>query len=202
MKKLLLLTISIFIIASCVKGQGDSNNWYFGSNAGVTFTSGAPVALTNGALSTTEGCATISDAAGNLLFYTNGISIWNRNYVTMPNGTGLLGNTSSTQSAIIVQQPNNNNIFYVFTVAGAASLCYSVVDMTLNAGLGDVTAVKNVALCSPVTEKVTAIKHCNNNDIWVITHLSSSNGLFSTILSSTALYSTTLFSTISSVLTA
>jgi gliding motility-associated-like protein len=199
MKKLLLLIISIFIIASCVKGQGDSNNWYFGSNAGVTFTTGSPVALTNGALSTTEGCASISDAAGNLLFYTNGITIWNQNHLTMLNGTGLLGNTSSTQSAIIVQQPNNNNLFYVFTVAGASSLCYSIVDMTLNGGLGAVTAVKNVALCSPVTEKVTAIKHCNNNDVWVITHLSSSNAFYAYLVTNTGLNTTPIISNVGTV---
>ncbi len=198
MKKLVFLLI-VLAYANVLYAQGESNNWYFGSNAGVTFTTGAPVAVTNGALSTTEGCASISDAAGNLLFYTNGVSIWNSNHAVMTNGTALLGNTSSTQSAIIVQQPNSNTIYYVFTVSGGGYLCYSIVDMTLSGGLGAVTAVKNVSLCTPVTEKVTAIKHCNNNDVWIITHLSNSNAFYAYLLTNTGLNTTAIVSAVGSV---
>jgi hypothetical protein len=83
------------------------NNWYFGNTAGITFASGAPVALTNGALVTTEGCASMSDDLGNLLFYTDGVTVWNRNHLPMTNGTLLNGHASSTQSGIIVQKPNS-----------------------------------------------------------------------------------------------
>jgi gliding motility-associated-like protein len=153
--------------------QGEGNIWYFGSNAGLDFNGGPPVALTDGALSTTEGCASISNSAGSLLFYTDGIRVWNRNHLIMPNGTGLFGDPSSTQSGIIVPKPGSNNIYYVFTVAatgGSAGLCYSEVDMNLDGGLGDVTAVKNIALATPVTEKITAVKKANGIDFWVIAH--------------------------------
>ena len=135
--KLILLKTLLLWSFFCF-GQLESNNWYFGSNAGITFSSGAPVALTNGALTTTEGVATISDGSGNLLFYTNGVTVWNRNHLTMTNGTGLFGDGSSTQSAIIVKQPGNTNIYYVFTSdndAGPNGICYSIVDMNLSLGL-------------------------------------------------------------------
>lgn len=48
--------------------QGETNFWYFGQNAGLDFTGGSPVAVTNGQLNINEGCASISDASGNLLF--------------------------------------------------------------------------------------------------------------------------------------
>ncbi|MGO8056139.1 hypothetical protein, partial [Rhizobium leguminosarum] len=64
----------------------------------------------------TEGVATQSDKNGNLLFYTNGIDVWNRNHEIMPNGTGLFGSQTSTQSGIIVPQPGSDSIYYVFTV--------------------------------------------------------------------------------------
>ncbi|RKX18803.1 MAG: hypothetical protein DRP35_08715, partial [Candidatus Zixiibacteriota bacterium] len=196
---IVLLTLSLVNI-SFLNAQGEFNNWYFGNNAGVTFNSGSPVALTNGALNTGEGCASISDAAGNILFYTDGMSIYNSNHVTMPNGTGLLGNSSSTQSAIIVQQPNSNNLYFVFTVGLSSSgMYYSVVDMTLNGGLGDVTAVKNVMLCSPVTEKVTAINHCNNNDVWVITHLFDSNDFYAYLVTNTGINTTPVISSVGTV---
>lgn len=77
------------------------------------------MALTNGQLNTLEGCATIADTTGSLLFYTDGITVWNRNHVPMPNGSGLLGNPSSTQSGIIVPYPGNTDLYYVFTVHDA-----------------------------------------------------------------------------------
>ena len=90
--------------------QKEATHWYFGEKAGLDFTSGSPVVVTNGALRTDEGCATISDATGKLLFYTDGSTVWNRNHHIMPTGTGLLGNSTSTQSAIIVPKLDDVNI--------------------------------------------------------------------------------------------
>lgn len=150
------------------------NIWYFGIWAGLDFNSGAPVALTNGALITNEGCATISDTDGHLLFYTDGITVWNQNHTPMPNGMGLMGHPSSTQSGVIVPQPGSSDIYYVFTVGAQADpngLRYSTVDMTLAGGLGDVViSTKNTPLWTPTTEKITAVRHQNNEDIWVIAH--------------------------------
>jgi hypothetical protein len=67
--------------------------------ARLDFNSGAPVALSDGQLNTLEGCATIADNNGDLLFYTDGYTVYNKNHTIMPNGTGLAGNWSSTQSA-------------------------------------------------------------------------------------------------------
>ena len=151
---------------------GPTTNWYFGSNAGITFNSGTPIALTNGALLTAEGVATISDNLGNLLFYTDGVTVYNRNHLVMTNGTGLFGDASSTQSAIIVQRPGSTNIYYIFTSdndAGPSGICYSTVDMNLSGGLGAVT-VKNTSLHAPSCEKLCVVRHCNNTDAWVISH--------------------------------
>jgi len=65
--------------------QKEANIWYFGENAGLDFNSGVPVALLDGQLNTREGCATISDKNGNLLFYTDGITVWNRSHKIMQN---------------------------------------------------------------------------------------------------------------------
>jgi gliding motility-associated-like protein len=154
-------------------------NWYFGNQAGLSFSGGAPVALTNGAMSTTEGCASISDASGNLMFYTNGINVWNSAHALMTNGTGLTGHQSSTQSAIIVQKPLSNNIYYIFTAdsdVGPNGIRYSEVDMSLSGGLGAVTANKNVLLQTPSCEKITAVRHCNNRDVWIVSHDWGTNG--------------------------
>jgi len=170
----LIKTILFILFTTQLYSQipGPTTNWYFGSNAGITFNSGVPVALTNGALFTAEGVATISDNSGNLLFYTDGVTVYNRNHLVMTNGMGLFGDASSTQSSIIVQKPGSTNIYYIFTSdndVGPNGICYSTVDMNLSGGLGAVT-VKNTSLQSPSCEKLCVVRHCNNTDAWVISH--------------------------------
>ncbi len=168
------LTFLLIFCASFSFAQKEANNWYFGNNAGVDFSSGKAVALTSGALKTDEGCAVISDKSGKLLFYTDGISVWNGNHQLMQNGQGLKGNPSSTSSGVAIPKPNSPGIYYLFSVAATAGvdgLCYSIVDMKLNGGLGDVVdTAKNVLLSTPITEKLTAVTHRNGKDIWVIAH--------------------------------
>src|SRR4051812_6637805 len=93
----------LFLFVEPSFSQKQTNNWYFGTLAGLDFNSGNPVVLTAGALNTTEGTSSMSDANGNLLFYTDGVNVWNKLHAIMPNGTGLLGDVSTTQSAIIIK---------------------------------------------------------------------------------------------------
>ncbi|MBT8296767.1 MAG: T9SS type B sorting domain-containing protein [Maribacter sp.] len=183
MKITLLLAISI-IFPALLLGQGETSNWYFGNNAGIRFNNnGTVTALDDGRLNTFEGCTTISNALGDLLFYTEGIVVYDRNHNVMQNGTGLYGDPSSTQSAIIVPQPLDPNIFYIFTVDTSVTendpdfgLNYSIVDLTLNNGNGAITQ-KNINLLSDCSEKIAAVvKNCSDNSIWIVT-LATENGL-------------------------
>ncbi len=156
--------------------QKEAAHWFFGQNAGLDFNSGDPVFDTKGSLSTPEGCATISDTNGKLLFYTDGTSVWNRKHVIMPNGKDLQGNASSSQSAIIVPKPGDKNIYFIFTVdwgGGTNGLNYYTVNMKLNGGFGDIISFKGLPkrtklLASPTSEKITAIQVFNDISFWVI----------------------------------
>ena len=106
----------LFINATILYAQKESANWYFGELAGLSFNTNNPVPLLNGKLITSEGCATISDPNGNLLFYTDGVTIWDRRHEVMLNGQGLLGHSSSTESALIIPKPGSKSRFYVFTI--------------------------------------------------------------------------------------
>jgi len=173
--KNIVKTLSILLVLISFQGfsQGESWRWYFGYTAGVNFPSaGAPVAMTNGLVNTLEGNATISDAAGNLLFYTDGSTVWNKLHAVMTNGNGLMGNGSSTQSGVIIPKPGNPNNYYIFTCNLAGSgYRYSEVDMLASAGNGSVIAGnKNTLVNINNTEKCCAVKHCNGVDYWIITH--------------------------------
>lgn len=169
--------------------QREANIWYFGRFLGLDFNSGAPVPLNDGLTNTIEGVATISNAAGQLLFYTDGITVWNKLHGVMPNGTGLFGNPSSSQSGVIVPFINDPNRYYIFTVdqlSGPRGLNYSVVNMSLASGNGDVE-LKNVPLVNNVVEKITAVKHCNNRDIWVLAHGSASDIYYAWLVTATGI---------------
>ena len=103
-KNILVILLSVVFIFPVLNSfaQKEANWWYFGSKAGLNFNSivsGLPTPVSNGAMVTQEGCASISDANGRLLFYTDGKTVWNRNHVVMSNGTGLLGNFFYTISS-------------------------------------------------------------------------------------------------------
>ncbi|MFK8008304.1 MAG: gliding motility-associated C-terminal domain-containing protein [Saprospiraceae bacterium] len=200
MQKLLPLFI-VLALTSALSAQKEANIWYFGHNAGLDFNSGEPVALTDGVMNTDEGCASIADANGTLLFYTDGTFIWNKNHEQMPNGFGLLGHKSSTQSGVIVPKPGSPNIYYVFTVdytANSGGIAYSEVDMNLDGGLGDVNGVKNVQLITPACEKITAVLHENKQDIWVIGHAWNSSNYMAWLVSPDGVDNNPVISTIGS----
>ncbi len=184
------------IVYSLAFSQGEADWWYFGTRAGIHFNPN-PVSVNGGQINTTEGVASISDASGNLLFYTDGLTVYNKNHTVMANGTGLMGDPSSTQSGVIVQKPGSRFEYYLFTAAlpGSNGYRYSVIDMNLNGGLGGVTAVKNVLMYSPSTEKICAVRHCNNNDVWIITHHWGSNEFRTYLLTSTGLSAPVISST-------
>lgn len=189
-KKICTLLILISTCCTYITSQAqptllckETYNWYFG-NAGITFNSGIPVALTNTAMNASEGCASISDENGNLLMYTNGINVWDSTHSIMPNGSGLAGSTSSAQSAIIVPLPSSDSLYYIFTVKDwktdqfGIGFNYSIVNIdtagngSLSNPFGDVIT-KNIPIDSNVREQVTAVYHANCQDIWIITHRGS-----------------------------
>ncbi len=72
MKTKSLLLITCLILSSVAFGQKEGNVWYFGEQLGLNFNSNVPFIDSNSLMSTIQGAATICDASGNLLFYTNG----------------------------------------------------------------------------------------------------------------------------------
>lgn len=168
-----IIIIFLTIVSNALYSQGEADNWYFGDHVGLDFSIGDPIPIEDSGMYAEEGCASISDQEGDLLFYTNGLRVWNRENNIMPNGWYLFGNYSSTQSAIIVKQPQSDNIYYIFTLEAEGlpnGLSYSIVDMSLDSSRGDVTE-KNINLLSQADEKITAIGSENGEGFWILTKL-------------------------------
>ncbi|MCX6230028.1 MAG: gliding motility-associated C-terminal domain-containing protein [Bacteroidetes bacterium] len=202
MKNFIISAFICFIFCLTSYAQLESNIWYFGANAGISFSTSPPTALTNGMLVTGEGCATICNSNGNLLFYTDGITVYNHNHQIMDNGSSLHGNFSATQSAVIVPKPLSNTIYYIFTVdaqnVNNYGVEYSVVDISMNGGLGKVIN-KNIMLFQPSSEKISVARHSNNTDYWVVTHDGSSNKFFSFLVTSSGVNTTAVVSQVGAI---
>jgi len=187
-----------------ISAQKQTWHWYFGSHAGIDFSSGAPISVTNGSiLYAYEGCASISDTAGNYLFYANGSEIWNKSFNNMQNGSSIHGNHNSAQSAIIVPQPGNDSLYYIFTLDAVESYAstinphkgfkYNIVNINKNAGLGAVI-LKNVPITDTTCEKLTAVRHCNGRSMWIIISKANSNKYYSYLLDQYGLNTTPVIS--------
>ncbi len=163
--------------------QGENNNWYFEYGYHINFNSNPPAVSHNAGIYAWESTASVSDASGNVLFYTIGSRIWDRNGNEMPNATGLSGNGplingvpigSGRQSVQIIANPVDPHQYYIFV--GSADqevpgpVYYHLVDMRLNGGNGDVVATqKNVMILPKGSTEYTAVAYggaCNTS--WFI----------------------------------
>jgi len=181
MLKLFIFSAAVILCCSA-SSQTQMDNWVFGDSAGISFETGEALAFKTKII-THEASASISDEDGNLIFYTNGNTVWNRANEVMFNGDSLniagisdaLNNPSTiTQGVIIIPAPLMENIYYIFYISGdfpIEGLDYAIIDMTLNDGFGAVTE-KNIRLYSDESlwEKMQAVRHGNGRDWWLLLH--------------------------------
>lgn len=182
--------LSLVLIMQTLVSMGQYENvWAFSHHAGLDFNSGTPVEIQTMTTGYGESAASVCDSNGQLLFYTEGDTLWNRNGDVMSNGQGLSGlpamviglpgfpdysaTSSALQGAFIAPMPGNPDRFYVFSMSSFESvnpgrMTYSIVDMQLNDGLGDVdTGFKAVVLDSNLTERMIGITG-NSHNVWII----------------------------------
>ncbi len=181
----------------CLPKNGYSqqeNIWMWGDlmrGYGLDFNSGAPLPFpVNSSVNGWEANASVCDEKGKFLFYTNGDEVWNKDQVLMPNGGNLVSVSyhpvnSTHQGAVIVPFPDGRNQYYIFSLGAitggsgphAGILYYSIVDMNLDAGLGDVVAgSKGISLDSGFFEGITAVagERCN---VWLLTRSKNTGDL-------------------------
>jgi hypothetical protein len=119
-----------------MNAQLQNSNWNFGNKVGLNFSNNTilPTQLSENKMSTTGGVASVSDNDGNLLFYTDGITVWNYDDKIVKNGNGLYGSKSVSQSVIIVPIPDEEDKFYIITnqgqEVGSLGLHYTIIDMS------------------------------------------------------------------------
>jgi hypothetical protein len=151
-----------------------------------------PMTLTN---------ACICDSLGNLLFYTNGIFVADKNGDTVLNGSGLSPcdytneyfccGLNIPQGAIFLPKPGNSRYYYLFHYSNdtfeesrPGILYCSIIDREGNFNLGQVIQ-KNVPVLTGYILReggITACKNANGRDYWIVLSPTNSNSFFEFLL--------------------
>ena len=201
----IILLVSFLFCFGLLYSQKQNNQWRFGFGGALDFNTLPPSFVNGCVIAATEGSASVADRiTGALLFYTDGVTVWNANNQIMPNGTGLLGGVtlSSTTAAVIVPKPGSSNLYYIITVDEFTSnngVRYSVVDMTLNGGLGDIVAgQKNIFLFQTNEERLEVVPASDGQSYWLLTHNNSNSSFYSFRINNTGIQNTPVVSTVGS----
>jgi len=170
--KRILYTIVMFCFFNGI-AQLENANWYFGTHAGMNFTLNSATALANGETSNDGMTSTISDSTGQLLFYTDGHKIWNKNHVIMDGSVDSV-NGRYVPYVLISPYPNHPNKYFIITTAslsgGFYEYLYSIVDMDANGGLGTVELLNSpIGIPNSKKESIIIAKHADGSSYWLIT---------------------------------
>ncbi len=151
--------------------------------------------------------ATICNAQGDFLMSTNGIWIANANNDTMMNGKGLNPNGITgnwqyglpmTSNALFLPYPGDTSRYILFhhttTFDGysytANELYNSVVDISINGGLGSVIQKNNIVVADTFNWGIGACKHANGRDWWIVMSKHNTDSIFTCLLSKNGIIET------------
>ena len=149
-----------------------------------------------------NGFASMCDKNGNFLFAVNGCKIFNKEHHIMQNGDSLyypsgLGDltcnqqlgkgTIGPQTILALPKPqSDDSLFYIFhqhydwlydqqRVPAVTRLEYSIININKNAGLGEVVQKKITFINDTIESGITAVKHANGQDWWLLTKEEKTN---------------------------
>ncbi|MES2618184.1 MAG: gliding motility-associated C-terminal domain-containing protein [Bacteroidota bacterium] len=176
MAKFITIIFILLFAVFRVNAQNEYNIWYFGDHAGLNFNTQPPSPLTNSNLKSWESASSICDKNGNLLFYTNGDSIYNKNHQLLKNWEPTLPyatRMSAILGSMIVPVPGSQKLYYI--IMGHAienngkdtMLRYWTIDMNGDGGLGEVIEKEKPLLRRP-NEAFALTLHANKKDFWVV----------------------------------
>ena len=182
-----LITIFTVIVIKNIHGQLENALWLLADSIQIDFTANSPQS-SRGIHKIPSRCENISvvcNSLGNLLFYTYGEEIWDRNHVLIEYGDDLGGNRSTTEGTLVVRSVRNRGLYHIFALenAGAddgSNLYYSILDISANNGQGEIVQAP-VVVWDNLTEKMVGItRECGG--VWIILHERNNNQFLSFLL--------------------
>ena len=172
-----------------VCAQAEWSRWYFGNLAGLRFTPDSAVVLRDSRMISIAACASISDSAGHLRLYSNGRRVWNGRHQVLANGTGLGGDSVSSQGCALLPSPARLGRYFLFTLDAWRSgqrrgLRVAEVDANAAGGQGSVISRNQAVVPDTLLQRLgnhlfldvqALVRHPNRRDYWLVTHLVDTN---------------------------
>ncbi|MCF8370942.1 MAG: T9SS type A sorting domain-containing protein [Bacteroidales bacterium] len=195
------LSLMLILVSSIIlKAQHEADNWIFGLYDNMMVFTDTGAILVNAPPNISGavefffcgggGNATLSDKDGNLLFYTDGETLWNGEYDTISNPQiPLAGTTKGTN--LFIPRPGHEDRRFVLTTSYPNmlwGLLIAEIDMNLNNGLGGLVPIYNYQLSGDMVPKLAATYHANGKDIWVVGHDRYSNAFKSFLITEEGVY--------------
>ena len=172
MRRFIFILFFFVISFLTAKSQFEKDLWIFGKGASLKFDSrtSLPYALSDDFLiNSQEASATGIDLDGNLLFYSDGVNIWNSKHNLIYNQ--LLGSQDATQGISIFPDPSNDKLFLLITAHTSTfqdgSYLYKL-DFT-NSIDGEVSnVITHLDSSEKSFERAVVVRHINKKDLWII----------------------------------
>jgi hypothetical protein len=210
--------LSVVLFFSCVTFLSSQNKiWYFGdvtlspSNAkssyGLDFTTSPPQQVNSQSrLSFYESVSVVSDNSGNVLFYSNGVKVFDGTHVKISGSPNEIQgpkdgiNGTAVQGCYSVLKPGSQTEYYLFTsqgIDGAANgFRVNRIDMALPGNgtvenpLGEMVSSDSL-LRSNGSELMTAYGNCGSDTVWLVTHTPNSYDFVKVLITSNGIQSVT-----------
>lgn len=126
---LLCYILSLCILTSFAQRQ--TSNWLFGNKVWLVFKADSVQKKFGSNMFAYESSSSISDKNGDLVLYSDGISVYDRNHKLITND--LKGNYSTSQGVNIIKSNYFDSIYYIFTndyQGNSNGLCYSEIKLS------------------------------------------------------------------------
>ena len=173
MKKLVFIAALLSSIQALI-AQPAIQNLYFNSAANITrlnFATDPPTVIPTGipdAGGVAEGIAHYEDQDGNVIFWVNSNGVYNQNGALMSGSAGILTNSSAAEICVCPKPEDDNKYYIFYNTETCSALRYSVVDMSLNGGLGNVTNLNTVIDNASFGEGIEVIRIPGTCEYWLV----------------------------------
>ena len=187
------LLLFLFLLPCFGHAQFYDRNWVLGDSCvGITFQNDTTIVpfTFHSTVNAIFTITSISDPQGNLLFFTNGITVYDMNGDTMDSGTRMVDSIynqaenygqNEPQGVIILPKEGSQYYLFYYSITDLQyinngslypDMLYSaVIDMSLNGGKGKVISKQNFVYVGFQGDgRLTACRHANGRDWWLVNH--------------------------------
>ncbi|MEJ5144671.1 gliding motility-associated C-terminal domain-containing protein [Sphingobacterium sp. MYb388] len=221
MKKMIryFIVFVFLIVAADVHAQGENNIWTFGKWYSLDFNTSPPTLkddlMLNNQLGGTQlefiyrQSIAVSNSAGQLQFFVmmrrggtapgnivtpNTPMIYDRN-IQPVQGSQMMNTLPVNGAPLVIPHPGNDKQYYIFYVRNNG-LLYSLFDMSLNNGMGNIVSGQHNILISGyntvIGDRMTSVVGCNG--VWLVIRNKDANGYKSFLVSRQGLNSVPVLS--------